>query len=504
MLPSTLIKGFDKGRLKSLLVLFFLALAVPTGVLIWQAYSQLKWEAFAQYRGMAEELTVRMDATLANLIDGAESRSFADYSFLVVSGDLNANFTRPSPLSGYPVTQELPGLIGHFQVDNDGYFSTPLLPQSLSEAETYGIAIDEYERRRALANEVQTILSDNRLVQAQAIDSVGRKAAPETIVAGADMVMEEIAVQSPVDTNSGMESSANVRISANANADPGEPAMARALEGQRDDFASGVFEDDDESVPELEQEPAQSYSQEVFDKLNLPASAAMPSVAQSGAAGIATELAMPAEKERANSLGKVGDLKLDSELEKKSEAAEETRRQSKDSPADIQAPGKQVPRRKRVETDAIAEVVVNDVRISTFESEIDPFEFSLLNSGHFVMFRKVWRDGERYIQGLLIDQRAFIDAVVDQEFRGTALSQMSNLIVAFQDDVIHTANGQAGRSYASSAGEMQGDLLYQGRLSAPLDNVGLIFSINRLPAGPGASVLGWVTLVLAMVFLGGF
>ena len=32
----------------------------------------------------------------------------------------------------------------------------------------------------------------------------------------------------------------------------------------------------------------------------------------------------------------------------------------------------------------------------------------------------------------------------------------------------------------------------------------LIFSINRLPQGPGATVLGWVTLVLAMVFVGGF
>ena len=48
------------------------------------------------------------------------------------------------------------------------------------------------------------------------------------------------------------------------------------------------------------------------------------------------------------------------------------------------------------------------LRISTFESEIDPLEFSLLDSGHFVLFRKVWRDGKRYIQGLLINQEAFV------------------------------------------------------------------------------------------------
>jgi signal transduction histidine kinase len=32
----------------------------------------------------------------------------------------------------------------------------------------------------------------------------------------------------------------------------------------------------------------------------------------------------------------------------------------------------------------------------------------------------------------------------------------------------------------------------------------LIYSINGLPPGPGASVLGWLTVILAIVFLGGF
>jgi signal transduction histidine kinase len=51
---------------------------------------------------------------------------------------------------------------------------------------------------------------------------------------------------------------------------------------------------------------------------------------------------------------------------------------------------------------------------------------------------------------------------------------------------------------------MQGALLYSNRLSAPLDSLELIFSINRLPQGPGAVVLGWVSFVLAMVLVGGF
>ena len=51
-----MIKGLDKKRLRNLLALFFIALAAPTVVLIWQAYGQLKWEAFHQHRGVAEDI----------------------------------------------------------------------------------------------------------------------------------------------------------------------------------------------------------------------------------------------------------------------------------------------------------------------------------------------------------------------------------------------------------------------------------------------------------------
>jgi hypothetical protein len=40
----------NTGRLKILLLLLFVALAVPTGVLVFQAYGQLKWEALSVIR----------------------------------------------------------------------------------------------------------------------------------------------------------------------------------------------------------------------------------------------------------------------------------------------------------------------------------------------------------------------------------------------------------------------------------------------------------------------
>lgn len=50
---------------------------------------------------------------------------------------------------------------------------------------------------------------------------------------------------------------------------------------------------------------------------------------------------------------------------------------------------------------------------------------------------------------------------------------------------------------------MQGDLLYQTRLLAPLSDLELIFTINQLPAGAGAQVIGWTAALLFLVLSSG-
>ena len=499
MLPKTLIKGFDKDRLKMLLALFFLALAIPTAVLIWQAYSQLKWEAFHQYRGMAEELTNRMDSSLAERINTAEARSFADYTFLVVSGDPSANLVQRSPLSEFPVTQDLPGVIGYFQVGTEGDFSTPLLPKSSADPVTFGIGEDEYELRLQLAHGIQEILSDNRLVQYQPTGM--RRALPS----------------SPATPKA-----ASDKPEAEEEADTVEDRQEQVAEVTAQLGSETVGEKDAvDRLYAMSEEPApkqnEGYSQAVFDELNSPRKSSNDESRAGGLAGEGT-IGTFESKERLNTLGKVADLKLDAAYQKKSEVAEQSQQEEQfrdDEP--LLAPGR-MKRREQISLPESETVAVNisarrsvsnlaeatDLRISTFESEIDPLEFSLLDSGHFVLFRKVWREGERYIQGLLIDQAAFIRGAFDNRFNETGLSAMSNLIVAFQDDVIHTLTGKRYSDYPNSSQAFDGALLYRNRLSAPLDSLELIYSINGLPPGPGATVIGWLTLVLASVFLGGF
>jgi signal transduction histidine kinase len=449
--------GLDRKRLRRLLALFFLALAVPTGILVYQAYSQLKWEAFHQYRLLAEELAARIDSRIVQLIDVEEARSFADYAFLNVAGDPSASFLQRSPLSAWPPVSPVPGLVGYFQVDADGVFTTPMVPPAGTLASSYGISAEELEQRLALQHRIEQILSRNRLVPA------GRN---ETVTSG------EGGTNAPHTDKTQRDRDAK-----------SQPALEdRALS----------------SSAETAEEPLSG--QAVFDRLNQPAAS----------------LEQEKKEQAASTLGRVEDLKLDyryqyrsaddsgRELTSPTSAAKRMRKERTALPEPLGESGSALPAGSRQGIAAPPSSPDREIRVRTFESEIDPFEFSQLDSGHFVLYRKVWRDGQRYIQGALIEQQPFVHGLIESMFQDSALSGMSDLLVAWQGNVFSVFSARPARSDLSSAQELRGTVLYQTRLSAPLNDVELILSVNRLPAGAGARVIAWLVAVLALVLCGGF
>ncbi len=519
MFPKTLIKGYDKSRLRNLLAVIFLALAIPTAVLIRQGYSQLKWEAFHQYRGLAEELNSRIDASLIGMINTADARSFADYTFLVVTGDPSVNFLQHSPLATYPVIEDLPGVLGYFQVDTHGTFSSPLLPPEGSDPEKLGIGAAEYMNRLQLTQEIHSVLADNRLVRSRPEFGLRRSlvVASEKPKAALEEGKEVVSF----DSRQSRARQLALIPEPQASTESASLSTAAVVKGA----AGGVMNESEskkDAVDNLDAMPLvlaavsnQTYSQQVFDQLNLPRVDMQLSSGNAGTLDSDDAVGERAKtRQRLNVIGKVADLKLDASLQKKSEELERKAvglRRSYDDRNNAPARGKRketsvlpatISPAGRESTANVAQPA--DLHISTFESEIDPLEFSLLDSGHFVLYRKVWRDGERFIQGLLIDQQAFIDQVIDTPFMETALSAMSDLIIAHQDDVIQTISGRGAYKYANGSQALDGALLYRNRLSAPLESLELIFSIKRLPPGPGASVLGWTTIIIAIVFLGCF
>ena len=151
--------------------------------------------------------------------------------------------------------------------------------------------------------------------------------------------------------------------------------------------------------------------------------------------------------------------------------------------------------------------------INIFASELDPFAIALLDSGEFVLFRKVWRYGKRFTQGAVIDRELFIRNTITLLFQTSTLVKMSDLVVAYQGKVIATVTGQAPLPHTSGSlkqpfsrhsKELRGTLLHQTRLSDPLGELELLWTINNLPAGSGAQVINWSSFALCSILVLGF
>jgi len=421
----TTLSGWDAKRLRLVLGLLFLALAIPSALLIDQAFGHLKWAAFRQHQLLAEELAARIDAGLHQLLREEATRPIADYQFLVAGGTPPTTFLQRSPLSQLPVPSALPGLVGYFQVDDHGALSTPLLPAAPSQATDYGVTADELAQRTAVQDRVREILTENRLVRA------GRAETAASVAPRADT---DLGVQAEL-------------------ADAPAPAGTEA-----------------KAAPSLP-----------FDRLKEFSSVRRAKKSQEGR----------------QALGRVEDLQLDERFQQSAPAAGAPPRE----PVQASRIEQLAPQERESDTPA-ARSATAEIRI--FDSEVEPLQLALLDSGHFVLFRQVWQDRGRYVQGALLEQQPLLREVIETAFRDTVLSRTTDLVVAWHGDVLSALSGQVRRGYPTTAGELRGALLLRTRLSAPADAMELVFSVAELPAGPGAGLLGWLAAALGAVLIGGF
>ena len=577
-------------RLRLALLVFFLALTIPTAVLVNHAYGQLKWQAFHQYRQLAEELSRRIDQRVARLLATEEARGFAEYQFLVVEGEGEgrANFLQRSPLSTFPVKSDIPGLIGWFQIDTSGAFSTPLLPQAAVPTGSFGLNAGNRAQRLALEARIQSILSANRLVGTRPLretatrdamldETRGNSAvlpAPAASAALADIADRAATAASKALAAGATKGTTNEHGRENDGGNDGGNGNGKAKEAKTMPPPAALA-----TVPTRGEKQRVAQKNDQGARLDAAPQSATPQPARQSAQAAFDQLSNVAKQAArrkqalAGSLGRVEfDLQLASpyasgeEDEKRQAQAEQLQRQlpkkrstrkevaisayapllkSEDSAAGFSVPsGTQSDTRPSTlpSTKSAAPVSASPSastvastgastsatvtasqsssantpaeareraraaseageapRILTFQSELDPFEISVLDSGHFVLYRKVWRDDQRYIQGALIERKSFLSGLVESAFAATALSRMSNLVVAWQGDVFAAFADNADGSRLTRSDELRGTLLYRTRLSAPLASMELLFSVTQLPVGPGASVILWTAGVLAIV-----
>ena len=434
---NTAFNKLNPSRLRKLMWLSFFALSLPTAVLVYKSYDQLKWEAFYQHRVLAEELSKTIDDKFLDLIRTEQRRAFSDYAF-ATSDSNNASLVKRSPLSTLPIENANLGVIGYFQIDASGQLSTPFLPTPSANNTQYVLAPSDKAQREEIQQQIRDILSTNQLVEQQS-----------NVALNTELEEQE--------TFSELESASN-----------------------------GSFGDDGINSPTFASQKVSPTNQAAFDRLSESKSP--------------TSKKQVAAKEKNNVLNRLEELETSSPYKEKVNLRK-LKTISKSDSANISAAV--VGKESKLEEVLIAPLQTQTNNDISLFNDTDPFEVSLLSSGHFVLYRKVWRNEQRYIQGVLLHQQTILRDIIKSSFDNSLLFSMSNLTVIYQGNALANFNEQGLRDYSlsRSASALQGTLLLRARLSAPFNELEPVFTIRRLPASAGGKVIVWSAVIMILMLV---
>ncbi len=162
-------------RLRIYFLLFFLLLAIPYAVLVNRSYANLKEESFFFHRRIAESVMASITRQLEQRLRIEEARSYTEYRYVHVPERSlpSQEGLNLSPLSKFPVESEIPGTLGYFQIDPDGSFHTPLLPD---DPTLPGLTVSEHDEREALKKQLLEISYPGRLPALARSDSASEEA----------------------------------------------------------------------------------------------------------------------------------------------------------------------------------------------------------------------------------------------------------------------------------------------------------------------------------------
>jgi two-component system phosphate regulon sensor histidine kinase PhoR len=352
-----------KKRLFWTLALFLGALSLPVYLLIARVYAQLENEMYFNARNGAEQWVDSIDRILQAGMQKEQDRPIAEYRFFNVLENplLQAAGLKFSPLSEVPPKTGIAGLIGYFQIDADGSFHTPALPDIGQEAPP-ALSAEELAKRQALKAELQNLLAADSVSPDKgqtAKPSSGDEARQQYVVSN----LPEPAAKGAAATESKAEAVSGKQLQ-EWNIDTGqwEKELKKNVYPAKKKADSSVYK----TRKEMVKLPEQSLAGSLLNSAQNQVGAAPPAAS-----------APAAVERRAGYAG-----------------------------AD--------PRSARSAKPVIF----------SFESEVAPLQLLNLPSGHLCFYRQVWHNKSRFIQGFVVDGEAYWRAVVLPLFDGAPYSSV--------------------------------------------------------------------------------
>ncbi len=472
MRPGT--RGHAVRRLRLLIGTTLLVLSFPLALLLQRVYQQLDREVVYQHRVAAEDVVTHINQRLADILHTEEQRPFDEYSFLRVTANplFKASAIAASPLSTLPPQSAVPGVLGYFQINPDGSLQSPVLPD-LEEndlavnVDRFGFGSSELARRLMLRHRLQELLLAGAPVteRPRRPKTVGQPAVPPATAASAAGSFQDALERAPTPVPSkAPRTESPAEVEGQSGPGLGEKRPTRKDTG----VASGSATLSPPApgatpAPKLTNPRTPAYRERRKEQVALP------------------------EQSTVSQVQEALD-KLSSRTQETSPAVEMRRSLDLSKPANAAAGKKE-----------------RAVKILTFESEVDPLQFTVLGTDHLVFFRKAWRNNLRYIQGFVVEKGPFLHAVIEAPLGTTALGQSAALTVHTQGRTLYTRlPGQQGYESGAQPRAVPETMwaLYRAPLEAPLDVVEVLLSAGAMPRSAGAMVVDALALTLVLVLLG--
>ena len=163
-----------KNRIKKRLVLIYTAIfaviALPVAGLLYDSYLHMQDESKAEWAMHATQVLKMVNNRIKDDLSIENKRSFMEYRFIKVAKTISAGEqpTYSDLALNFPVTScnsdsskidycsQYAGLVGHFQIDPDGVFSTPYLPAGALGQ----VQLENKEIRESFQNKLKFIVRD--------------------------------------------------------------------------------------------------------------------------------------------------------------------------------------------------------------------------------------------------------------------------------------------------------------------------------------------------------
>ncbi len=471
-------------KLKIQFSLFFLLIAIALFFLLFNSYRQLNLEEQSLWKGLSEQAYHQIETDLADFLALENRRSFSEYRYYQALPGLNLN---PDSLNVSPLSQLIPeelekGLLGYFQMDPDGTFSTPYLPTDLRlhkkiadltdrqelekklQARTARFREELFEEARGVQEDLQRRYPDlfNKLPERARKTKLPK---PATVIQdqGVLSLHDDLTLPAKEKAESAPLPLPSPKNTLSSGSDSNE-------RGNESIFSKADINTEFRSSPSL-------ISPDKTEKKEAPShnpSSTLPFKRPPPAEKVREEKPLSSTQVEIFQNQNISENRNGSALfnsSKKSAGTEEAKIESAD-----QAPSSPKVSRKispdQTLTQKSAQPEEKELKfISLF---IDPFQVRLDDNHYLIFYRRVWIQQNLYLQGFVMDGERFFKGLMHHSLGGSELGRLASASLKAGDALV---------SQYPNASQVQKEIvLFSQSLPYPFQKLSWEISAEEIPA----------------------